>query len=344
MSLFLCSGCIQHSVFSSKITYEASPVSISYDITYGYQIQTIGNGQATVHYEEYLPQIQNGLIQRIDTIPKTYDQINQSGNQLITWNQTIKDSSNQSFFVHTHILQQPILINDLSGNESLTLSEIQTRYPLLEEKYCQSLGNDTQVIIDPNHPTISLTAKNLNETLSTENAFSIGKHLFSFLKNHTTYEQHSSSQPQPAIVTYNTGLGDCDDLTYLYLSLCRSIGIPSRYVKGYLISNNSIVPHVWAEIFVGKDISESGWIPVECAGTGSYESEIHNHYGIEDCNHLRLCIDDGTNQTFQRLTNPINLRYETTVTISINRIDEINNYKILESKQLIVDKNNRYFE
>jgi len=344
ISLFLGSGCIQNSFFPSKIIYEASPTSISYEITYGYQIQTTGEGQTTVHYEDYLPLIQNGSIISIDRIPDTYYQTNLSGNQLITWNQTLADTSNQSFFVTTRILQKSILINDLSGNKSLTLSEIQTQYPSLKAKYCQTLRNDTQLFINPDHPSISRMAQHLKNNLSTENVFIIGKHLFSLLKNHTTYQQHSSSYPQPANVTYETGLGDCDDLTYLYLSLCRSIGIPCRYVKGYLISNTTIIPHVWAELFVGTEISESGWIPVECAGTGSYQSEIHNHYGIEDCNHLRLCIDDGTNQTFQRLNKPINIRYETTVTVNITRIEEIDKYTILQSKQLIIHKNNRYFE
>jgi hypothetical protein len=344
ISLLLSTGCLQNSLFPSKIIYEASPTSISYEITYGYQIQTSGKGQATVYYEEYLPQIQNGSIIRIDTIPENYQQTTLFGNQFITWNQTLTDTSNQSFFVSAHILQKPIIIKDLSGNKSLTLSEIQDQYPSLKANYCKALGNDTQLIVNPHHQSISPIAQNLKNNLETENAFILGKHLFSTLKNLTTYEQHSSSQPQPAEVTCETGVGDCDDLTYFYLSLCRSIGIPCRYVKGYLISNATIIPHVWAELFVGKEVSKSGWIPVECAGTGSYESEIHNHYGIEDCNHLRLCTDDGTNQTFQRLNNPLNIRYEQTVSVNITRIENIDDYTILDSKQLIIYKNDRYFQ
>lgn len=139
-------------------------------------------------------------------------------------------------------------------------------------------------------------------------------------------------------------MGDCDDLTYLYLSICKSIGLPSRYIKGYLISNTSAVPHVWAEIFVGTQISQTGWIPVECAGTGKTSSEIHNHFGFEDVHHLRLCTDDGTNETFQQLNNPLSVKYNENMDIDITRIETVENYSTTASAQLTIEENTRKFQ
>ena len=130
----------------------------------------------------------------------------------------------------------------------------------------------------------------------------------------------------------------------MYLSLCRAAGLPSRYVKGYLVSNTSAVAHVWAEIFVGKEITQDGWIPVECAGTNSYQSEIHNHFGIEEADHLRLCVDDGTNETFIQLTHPIHVRYESSMNVNISRFESTKNFNILSSKELIIEENYRYYE
>lgn len=344
LSITVSSGCLETNLFESSTTYEESPVQISYDFTYGYTINLTGMGEANVFYQEYLPQSKEGIIYSVDIIPDQYKQKEQNTNKLIIWNQSIQNEYDQSYFIRSSILQNPVIIEDLTGKNALTIDEIHLLHPEITATYCHSLGNETQTIIDPKNPLISTLAESLNKNSDESNAFILGKQLFSWLKNHTSYEKHQTYQPQPALTTYETGVGDCDDLTYLYLSLCKAVGIPSRYIKGYLISNNTAVPHVWAELFVGPKVSETGWIPVECAGTGSSTSEIHNNYGIEDVQHIRLCIDDGTNETFQNLTNPLQIRYEQSLEVNINRVEIITNYTVLSSKQLIIKNNERSFE
>jgi len=344
LSIIVSSGCLDTNLFESSTTYEESPIQISYDFTYGYNVNLTGSGEATVLYQEYLPQSKEGVMYSIDVTPHQYQQKEYNTNKLITWNQSIQDEYNQSYFIGFSILQNPIIIADLTGENALTINEIHTLHPDITATYCHSLGNETQTIIDPENPLLSTLAQSLNENAGDSNAFIIGKQLFAWLKNHTSYEKHKRYQPQAAITTYETGVGDCDDLTYLYLSLCKAAGIPSRYIKGYLVSNNSAVPHVWAEIFVGTSVSQTGWIPVECAGTGSSTSEIHNNYGIEDVQHIRLCIDDGTNETFQNLTNPLQIRYEQSLDVNINRVEIISNYTVLSTKQLTIKNNQRSYE
>lgn len=339
-----CSGCFDNSFFSPKTTYESSPVKVSYQISYGYNITLTGEGIATINYKEFLPGSELGTVFFLRLRPENIVENQDNDNHVVIWNETMEANTNQSFSVSANIIQEPILISDLTGSKSSTLQEIHLLYPDLTEQYCRPIGNDTETIIDPNHPTIKNVAHTIKNNSKNENAFLVGKHLFSWLKNHTTYEKHIVSHPQPAIETYNTGVGDCDDLTYLYLSMCKAIGLPSRYVKGYLVSNNTAVAHVWAELFVGKQITETGWMPVECAGTGSYDTMIHHHYGLQDANHLRLCVDDGTNETFSSLNNPITIRYEPSVSVSIDRFELIENYMILSSKQLIIEGSTRSFE
>lgn len=344
ISLFLLSGCFNSSFFSSKITYESSAVTLSYDISYGYHINLSGKGEATVTYKEYLPQTNNGTHYFLTIEPEKKYENNQNGNKKIIWNQTLPQKTNQSYQITANIIQKPIVITDLTGKKALTLTEIHTKYPIITSSYTHSIGNKTQTIIHPNHPTLSTVAHTIKNNSKSTNAFLLGKNIFSWLKNNTEYEKHGTYHPQPAINTFSTGIGDCDDLTYLYLSLCRAIKLPCRYIKGYIISNTTAVPHVWAEIFVGKQLSKSGWIPVECAGTGSCKSEIHNHYGIEDVQHLRLCIDDGSNETFQELTNPLQVKYDQTAKINISRFESIKNYSVLSSKKLTIKNNHRMYE
>lgn len=338
------SGCFENNIFSSKTTYESSAVKVSHELTYGYKVNLTGEGIATVNYKEFIPRNKLGSVFFITIQPEKQYQTQDTGNQFVRWNETIEAHANQSYFVSANIIQESFLTSDLSGAQSLTLQQIHSSYPELTKTYCKPMGNDTVSFIDPNNPIITQLAWTIKNQSKTDNAFILGKQLFSWLKNHTTYEKHITSQPQPAIVTYETGVGDCDDLTYLYLSLCKAIDLPSRYVKGYLVSNETAVAHVWAEVFVGKQISETGWIPVECAGTGSYYTMIHHHYGVQDANHVRLCVDDGTNETFTHLTNPITIRYEPTVDVSINQFESIEDYTVLSSKQLTVEGSTRLFE
>lgn len=344
ISLLLLSGCLDNIFFLSRTTYEETPVQLSYKITYGYHVNLSGTGTATVHYTDHIPQSLSGMVYFVTTHPAVDIETKENNNQMVSWNQTLNDTVNQSFFVTAHIIQEPIIISDLTGKASLTLEEIHTRNPTITASYTQSYGNDTHTIIDPYHPTIYQQAQSLKNTAGTTNAFLLGKHIFSWLKNHTSYKLHMNIHPQPALTTFEKGTGDCDDLTYLYLSLCRAAGLPSRYVKGYLVNETSAVSHVWAEIYVGTTLSSTGWIPVECAGTGTLDSEIHNHYGLEDVSHLRLLVDDGTNETFNQIRTPISVRYEPTIDVSIIRFETIQNYSILSTSKLIIDDDKRTYE
>ncbi len=59
--------------------------------------------------------------------------------------------------------------------------------------------------------------------------------------------------------TLATGKGACRDLTVLFMTACRSLGIPARFVSGY--QAHADTPdgrrhlHAWAEVF----LSGSGW-------------------------------------------------------------------------------------
>lgn len=55
--------------------------------------------------------------------------------------------------------------------------------------------------------------------------------------------------------------GVCSELTNLFISFCRSLGIPARFVSGMAYSNviEGFGPHGWAEVYYPG----YGWIPVD---------------------------------------------------------------------------------
>ena len=62
-----------------------------------------------------------------------------------------------------------------------------------------------------------------------------------------------------ASVALKSGAGVCQDHAHVMISACRHLGIPARYVTGYLSIDEdgpSVAHHAWAEAFV----DEIGWI------------------------------------------------------------------------------------
>jgi hypothetical protein len=150
-------------------------------------------------------------------------------------------------------------------------------------------------------------------------------------------------------LTFNLKSGDCDDLSVLYISLCRSIGIPARLISGYLIEERNgevvAVGHAWAEVFVGEGICDSGWVPVECSSSASLTVEVHQNFGVEDAGHLRLFIDDGSNNSLNASISGPLVDYDKRINVEMVPILKIVNYQVLEFKELIIDKENyRYYE
>ncbi|HAM75472.1 MAG TPA: transglutaminase [Alcanivorax sp.] len=54
-----------------------------------------------------------------------------------------------------------------------------------------------------------------------------------------------------ASAAFQGGQGVCQDHTHVFLSCCRVLGIPARYVSGYLYSSDSehVASHAWAEVW-----------------------------------------------------------------------------------------------
>ena len=55
------------------------------------------------------------------------------------------------------------------------------------------------------------------------------------------------------------GHGDCGQVSLLYISLLRSLGIPARWESGYMLEEHSAGMHDWAEVYY----EGIGWVPVD---------------------------------------------------------------------------------
>ena len=91
-----------------------------------------------------------------------------------------------------------------------------------------------------------------------------------FVGDRLAYEPGATEIGQPITEVLAAGVGVCQDYAHLAVALCRSIGIPARYVSGYLFSSNDrtgsingdfvrVQTHAWFEAAVPGQ----GWLPLD---------------------------------------------------------------------------------
>jgi transglutaminase-like putative cysteine protease len=348
--IIMVSGC---EMIFPPTTYEATPTRIKYDITYGYHVNATGTGRYQLTYFCDTPEVLIGTTTYSFLHTSEYEIKNLFNNTVIHWNISRKNPDIVTLGITSKVEVESYLVPDLNGKDSLTIKQIYDRYPELFKQYTQLQANETIRFIDPSNPDIIRIAETVYTNAQTNNSFLVSKSLFSWLKQNITYQiQPDERVVRSAAVTLSKKQGDCDDISFLYISLCRTLDIPARFIRGYLISkgiNGSLIatPHAWTEVFVGQPGTLNGWIPIECSCcTPSLQTDINQNFGVESAYHLRLFTDDGSNASLEASLSGISyITHEPNIIISLEPFAEVSNYQELESKKLVVtDKNLRYYD
>jgi transglutaminase-like putative cysteine protease len=144
----------------------------------------------------------------------------------------------------------------------------------------------------------------------------------------------TSEATQSSSWVYNNREGVCDEITNLFISMCRSLGIPARFVSGIAYTNSELFTerwgaHGWAEVY----FPDYGWVPFDV----TYEQ-----LGFVDSTHIKLKADvdsdkystsyewQGKNievvpQTLDITAEPVNKGTSSSPTVSISLSPESNN-------------------
>lgn len=81
------------------------------------------------------------------------------------------------------------------------------------------------------------------------------------------YLTGSTDVHSTAIQALAQGQGVCQDHAHLFIACCRAVGIPARYVSGYLFTGDQghLASHAWAEAWVeqGANGKPGGWYSVD---------------------------------------------------------------------------------
>ncbi|MGM5481325.1 MAG: transglutaminase-like domain-containing protein [Nanobdellota archaeon] len=115
-----------------------------------------------------------------------------------------------------------------------------------------------------------------------DDLFIIEAKLASWVHDHVEYNLTTltSEVNQPASWVMESRYGVCDEITNLFISMNRALGIPARFVSG--VAYSEAIPdednwgnHGWAEVYY----PETGWVPYDVT---------YNQLGFIDATHIEL--------------------------------------------------------
>jgi len=129
--------------------------------------------------------------------------------------------------------------------------------------------------------------KKANELASTSNdTFQIAVNIANWINKNVKYSLDSiaDNPKETSTGVFYHRVGVCKEITNLFVSMVRSLGIPARVVIGQAYTNDPIfkknwVGHAWAEVYINNK-----WVPFDLT---------YNEYGYIDPSHI----------TFQRFPN-----------------------------------------
>lgn len=87
----------------------------------------------------------------------------------------------------------------------------------------------------------------------------------------------------------NNGHGDCGQVSLLYISLLRSIGIPARWESGWVISSKETGYHDWAEIY----FEGVGWVPSDVSEGRTVRDEVIGDFYKTGTDNGRMATNQG---------------------------------------------------
>lgn len=78
------------------------------------------------------------------------------------------------------------------------------------------------------------------------------------------YDPAATAAAATAAEAFAAGSGVCYDLAQVFIAAARSLGIPTRYVSGYMFDGEGVreTGHAWAEAHVGSGLGWVGFDPV----------------------------------------------------------------------------------
>ncbi len=79
------------------------------------------------------------------------------------------------------------------------------------------------------------------------------------VKGRLTYEKKVTTARTPVSEVLELNRGVCQDFVHLFVGACRSLGLPARYVSGYVSDVGELATHAWCQVYAGP----LGWVDLD---------------------------------------------------------------------------------
>ena len=220
--------------------------------------------------------------------PKTYNN-SQYLNEFTSSNQNYKLLNNLDSYFFRYDLSRSAQPRNSITNTFVIQSTVdrpkisyEVPYPstLTNSEYDPYLEFSGLITIDEN---IRKQATQLAEGES--DTYVIASKIAKWIREDIDYDLSTVTQDpdQTSSEVFVSKAGVCKEITHLYISMMRSLGIPARVVTGYAYTNSQEVidfvgspwgGHAWAEVLIGDT-----WVPFDLT---------YNQYGFVDATHIVL--------------------------------------------------------
>ena len=78
-----------------------------------------------------------------------------------------------------------------------------------------------------------------------------------------SYQKYSTDVTTTALQAFDAGIGVCQDQAHVMVAICRSLGIPARYVSGYFYAANEpdLASHAWVDVCL--NVTARRWVSID---------------------------------------------------------------------------------
>lgn len=171
----------------------------------------------------------------------------------------------------------------------------------------------------------------LDKMLKTKSPFKAVLELCEYVHNNFKYKSGITDVNTPLEEAWKLKAGVCQDFTNVLLQMVKILGIPARYVSGYICPNEDITrgegaTHAWVEAY----IPFYGWLGIDPTNNA-----------IANENHVRLAVGRNYNDC-----SPVKGVFKGKVEAQMQVKVEVNTTKgkttSVEFNEIITDSNNSY--
>ena len=171
----------------------------------------------------------------------------------------------------TITLDFEIVKQDIVGPDSNITDQLQVP-KRLDRSLKQYMGNSP--MIDASHVRIRMLSRELN-AMEYDNAWARVRKIYEIVRERVKYREGDITKASTALID---GKGDCEDMTSLFVALCRNSRIPARmvWIPGHCY------PEFYLELPVeGQRLPQGIWFPCQAAGDDQFGSMQEKRFVLQ---------------------------------------------------------------